>query len=223
MDDKKLLLIDTEGPLRRALAEQLNGFGYTVAQTGSGDDARDQAGQHDLLMVAGVPQGVDPLALCDAWCNAGAAILILTDTAETAETLKAAGALTLAKPIRLADLSRLLKDALRSTAAPDFAIGVLRFHPPTRELAGGAAKPIRLTEKEAAILAYLHRSGDRAVPRDELLAQIWGYADAIATHTLETHIYRLRRKLAGDGTVPVPQLISDGIGYRLIVPDAAAS
>jgi DNA-binding response OmpR family regulator len=163
------------------------------------------------------------LALCDAWCNAGAAILILTaadEPAEITEAVKAAGALTLTKPIRLADLGRILRDALRTTAAPDFAMGELHFHPATRELIGGGAKPIRLTEKEAAILGYLHHAGDRAVPRDELLAQIWGYADAIATHTLETHIYRLRRKLIGDGASAAPQLVSDGSGYRLALPGA---
>ncbi len=220
MDTKTLLLIDADGPLRRALAEQLGGFGYVVTQTESGDEALTQAGQFDLLVMAGAPGSADPLALCDAWCNAGAGILVLTEDTGAAETLKAAGALTLVKPIRLADLSRLLKDTFRSITAPDFTVGLLHFHPPTRELAGGA-KPIRLTEKEAAILAYLHRAGDRAVPRDELLAQIWGYADAIATHTLETHIYRLRRKLAGDGSAEMPALISDGTGYRIVIPGAA--
>lgn len=218
MDDKKLLLIDGDGPLRRALAEQLTGFGYSVAQTASADDALSQAGQHDLLVVASALAGVDPLALCDAWCTAGAAILVLTENDTAAEALKEAGALTLVKPVRLADLSRVVKDALRGVATPEFTIGPLRFDPPTRELSGAGVKPIRLTEKEAAILGYLHRSNDRSVPRDELLQQIWGYADAIATHTLETHIYRLRRKLAGDGTVPMPQLVSDGAGYRLTLP-----
>ncbi len=221
MDEKRLLLIDGDGPLRRALAEQLMGFGYAVTQTGSGDDALVQAGQHDMLVMAGTPPGADPLALCDAWCNAGAAILVLTEDAASAEAIKEAGALTLAKPIRLADLARILKEALRATGAPEFAVGAWRFHPATRELAGDSGKPVRLTEKEAAILAYLHRAGGRAVPRDELLAQIWGYADAIATHTLETHIYRLRRKLAGTGDTALPQLISDGTGYRLSAPGAA--
>jgi DNA-binding response OmpR family regulator len=199
VDEKKLLLIDNDGPLRQALAEQMTGFGYAVAQTASGADAFAEAGLHDLLVVAGAPAGTDALALCDAWCNAGAAILVLTDDATPAEALREAGALTLAKPIRLADLARVLRDALRATGAPAFEVGALRFQPATRELAGGGGKPVRLTEKEAAILAYLHKSGPRAVARDELLAQIWGYADAIATHTLETHIYRLRRKLAGSG------------------------
>ncbi|HEY1722626.1 MAG TPA: response regulator transcription factor [Magnetospirillaceae bacterium] len=218
MDEKRLLLVDQDGPLRRTLAAHLGGFGYVVAQTASGGEALAQAGQHDLLVVASAPADADALSLCDAWCNAGAAILVLTEDGDVAEPLNTAGALTLAKPVRLADLSRLVKDALRPAAAPEFVIGPLRFHPPTRELAGDGLKPIRLTEKEAAILAYLHRSNDRAVPRDELLQQIWGYADAIATHTLETHIYRLRRKLAENGPAPMPQLISDGTGYRLNEP-----
>jgi DNA-binding response OmpR family regulator len=95
--------------------------------------------------------------------------------------------------------------------------GGLRFQPVTRELAGGPGEPVRLTEKEAAILAYLHGAADRSVPRDELLAQVLGYSDETATHTLETHIYRLRRKfaaVAADG----PTVVSEAGGYRLAVP-----
>jgi DNA-binding response OmpR family regulator len=220
VDGKRLLLLGQDGPLRRALAEQLGGGDGLLRQTASGAQALAEAGDHDLLVLAGTVADADPLALCDAWCTAGAAILALAEDPAAAERLSAAGAIAMVKPVRLADLARAVRDALRETAAPDMEIGGLRFHPPTRELAGPGIKATRLTEKEAAILAYLQRGAGRAVPRDELLAQIWGYADAIATHTLETHIYRLRRKLAGDGSAPVPQLVSDGAGYRLIVPEA---
>jgi hypothetical protein len=60
---------------------------------------------------------------------------------------------------------------------------------------GEPDRRIRLTEKEAAILLYLHRAAGRAVPRQELLDEVWGYSRAVATHTLETHVYRLRRKI----------------------------
>jgi DNA-binding response OmpR family regulator len=73
---------------------------------------------------------------------------------------------------------------------------------------------IRLTEKEAAILAFLHRMGERAVPRQELLTEVWGYHPEVTTHTLETHIYRLRRKIEAD-PAKASLLITEAGGYRL--------
>ena len=59
-------------------------------------------------------------------------------------------------------------------------------------------KKIRLTEKETSILKYLYRAGDRPVGRDTLLGEVWGYNAGVTTHTLETHIYRLRQKIERD-------------------------
>ena len=74
-------------------------------------------------------------------------------------------------------------------------------------------KKIRLTEKETNILKHLHRSG-QTVPRETLLHEVWGYNPAVTTHTLETHIYRLRQKIEKDPTNAVI-LITDRGGYRL--------
>ena len=99
------------------------------------------------------------------------------------------------------------------------AFGSLRLDPATRELAasgGAASRRVRLTEKEAAILAYLVHAEGRTVPREELLAEVWGYDAGVATHTLETHVYRLRRKIAAGGAgADAPQLIGEASGYRL--------
>ena len=76
---------------------------------------------------------------------------------------------------------------------------------------------MKLTEKETAILAFLHRTRQRAVPRQELLREVWGYNPAVTTHTLETHVYRLRRKIE---EIPAKArlLITEPGGYRL-APD----
>jgi DNA-binding response OmpR family regulator len=74
---------------------------------------------------------------------------------------------------------------------------------------------IRLTEKEAAILKFLYRAGARAVARQVLLNEVWGYNAGVSTHTLETHIYRLRQKIEPDPT-NVRLLITEGGGYRLV-------
>jgi DNA-binding response OmpR family regulator len=73
---------------------------------------------------------------------------------------------------------------------------------------------IRLTEKEAAILKFLYRAGTRAVARQVLLNEVWGYNAAVTTHTLETHIYRLRQKIEPD-PANARLLVTEGGGYRL--------
>jgi DNA-binding response OmpR family regulator len=123
----------------------------------------------------------------------------------------------LAKPVRVPELlSRLHALLAVFEASPGAAIALsgYAFHPVAKLLEGKGGARIRLTEKEAAILLYLHRAGGRAVPRAELLGEVWGYSSAVTTHTLETHVYRLRRKIEPD-----PQqarlLVTEEGGYRL--------
>ena len=73
---------------------------------------------------------------------------------------------------------------------------------------------VRLTEKETNILKYLYRAGGKAVAREELLAEVWGYNAAVTTHTLETHVYRLRQKIEPD-PANARILITEAGGYRL--------
>ena len=73
---------------------------------------------------------------------------------------------------------------------------------------------VRLTEKETAILKYLCRTGNRVVPRDVLLSEVWGYNAGVTTHTLETHIYRLRQKIETDPS-NAQLLVTEPGGYRL--------
>lgn len=74
---------------------------------------------------------------------------------------------------------------------------------------------VRLTEKERDILLRLHAAQSAVVDRDTLLGDIWGYGSNIETHTLETHIYRLRRKIESDPAQPLLLTTEEGKGYRL--------
>lgn len=78
---------------------------------------------------------------------------------------------------------------------------------------GQGDAPIRLTEKETDLIWYLKEKG-APVSRAELLTQIWGYADDTETHTIETHIYRLRQKIEADPSAP-KILMTDEQGYTL--------
>ena len=74
---------------------------------------------------------------------------------------------------------------------------------------------VRLTEKETSILKYLFRAGEKAVSRDVLLNEVWGYNAGVTTHTLETHIYRLRQKIEADPS-SAEILVTEPGGYRLV-------
>jgi DNA-binding response OmpR family regulator len=124
------------------------------------------------------------------------------------------------KPVRLGELVTRLNAVLSSfEASPEasIALGQYDFHPTSRLVLTPSGARIRLTEKEAAILLYLHRAGGRPVPRAELLGEVWGYSSAVATHTLETHIYRLRRKIEQAPEV-ARLLVTEEGGYRLEEP-----
>jgi DNA-binding response OmpR family regulator len=96
-----------------------------------------------------------------------------------------------------------------------FPIGPYTFRPSAKMLVNPEAnRKIHLTEKETAILKYLYRVGDRPVPREVLLDEVWGYNAGVTTHTLETHIYRLRQKIEADPSGP-RLLLTEGGGYRL--------
>ncbi|MBB4265442.1 winged helix-turn-helix domain-containing protein [Roseospira visakhapatnamensis] len=135
-----------------------------------------------------------------------------------------AGVTRTARPARLSTLVALLRAALAppvdGTAAPadGFDLGPYACAPRARTLTDrhtGAV--LALTEKEAAILACLW-GADGPVSRDDLLARVWGYGDSIDTHTLETHIHRLRRKIEPDPRQPALLITdTDGGGYRLAV------
>jgi DNA-binding response OmpR family regulator len=73
---------------------------------------------------------------------------------------------------------------------------------------------VRLTEKETNILKYLYRAGSKPVSREELLTEVWGYNAGVTTHTLETHVYRLRQKIEPDPAM-AKILITEMGGYRL--------
>ncbi|MCR6629453.1 MAG: response regulator transcription factor [Magnetospirillum sp.] len=125
--------------------------------------------------------------------------------------------LALAKPVRLGPLLARVEDALRTAPAAAVMLGPWRFHAAARLLEDAHGGKVRLTDKEAAILEHLHRAGG-VVARETLLAEVWGYSEAVTTHTLETHIYRLRRKIEAD-PANAALLITEPGGYRLVKAD----
>ena len=110
-----------------------------------------------------------------------------------------------------------IRAQLRSHEASEdamFRVGPYEFRPSAKLLVDEKGKKIRLTEKETNILKYLYRAGEKAVSREELLAEVWGYNAGVTTHTLETHVYRLRQKIEPEpGSAKL--LLTEAGGYRL--------
>lgn len=217
---KSILLVNADGLLRRSLAEQLVSHGFHVFEADSADAAFIRLATDEMNIVVADRQLPDMAAIpfCEELRRRDIAcpIVFLGPTIEETSSFKAVGAnACLAKPFRFANLLHLVETQLREqTSDVAMQFGCYRFHPVARLMVDEAGRRVRLTEKETAIIAYLHRAGTRVVPRDELLGEVWGYSNAASTHTVETHIYRLRRKLeAGFGAGPI--LCTENGGYRL--------
>ncbi len=117
------------------------------------------------------------------------------------------------KPLRLGALIQKIHAVLEASPISDIQIGPYRLNPAQRLMELDNQHPIHLTEKETALLQFLAKQTD-PVPREVILAEVWGYQDGIDTRTLETHIYQLRRKIDPENTEK-SFLISDQGGYRL--------
>jgi DNA-binding response OmpR family regulator len=122
------------------------------------------------------------------------------------------------KPFRFAVLLARIRAQLRQHETSEdavFTIGPYTFRPSSKLLLNPKGSKVRLTEKETSILRYLYRAGQRPVSREMLLREVWGYNSGVTTHTLETHIYRLRQKIEKDAAAPAI-LVTEVGGYKLV-------
>lgn len=222
---KRVLLVDDDAMLRESLAEQLeHDDGFAPVQAGSCGEARRLANEgiyEFMILDAGLPDG-DGRALCREFRNQGITCPIILLTArdsdsDVIEGLQSGANDHVAKPFRFAVLAARIHAHLRSHEQSEeavYRIGPYTFRPSAKLLLDPKGKKIRLTEKETNILKHLHRSGT-TVARETLLHEVWGYNPAVTTHTLETHIYRLRQKIeANPGAAQI--LVTESGGYRLV-------
>ncbi len=224
---RKILLVDDDAALRHSLCEQLQlheEFQTGVAETGGKALEMARADYYDaVLLDVGLPD-MDGREVCRLLRRNGfkSPIIMLTGADTDADTILAldAGANDyVTKPFRLSVLLARLRAQLRQHQQSEdavFTIGPYSFRPSAKLLLeAGSNKKVRLTEKEAAILKYLYRAGEKVVGRETLLNEVWGYNAGVTTHTLETHVYRLRQKIEADPSKAVI-LITEPGGYRLV-------
>jgi DNA-binding response OmpR family regulator len=225
---RPILIVDDDDALRATLAEQLGLDGeFAPAEAAGAAEAErmltSEESRYDAVILdIGLPDG-DGRELCAKLRRAGLRMPIIMLTGADAEAdivrgLDSGANDYIAKPFRVNELMARLRAQLRvfdNSEDAVFTVGPYVFRPSAKLLMEPTRnRKIRLTEKEAAILKYLYRAGGRPVGRQILLNEVWGYNSAVTTHTLETHIYRLRQKIEPDPS-NARLLLTEGGGYRL--------
>jgi DNA-binding response OmpR family regulator len=223
---KKILLVDDEEDLRDALAEQLLITGeFLIEQANSARETLEQIGRQDfdiIILDIGLPD-TDGRELCRIMRkqNVKCPIIMLTGQDSDADTILGldAGANDyVTKPFKFPVLLARIRSQLRQfeqTEDANFLLGAYIFKPAQKFLLKDDGRKIRLTEKETNILKYLLRAENATVQREVLLHEVWGYNAGVTTHTLETHIYRLRQKIELDPS-QAKLLVTESGGYKIV-------
>jgi DNA-binding response OmpR family regulator len=204
---KKIIIVDDDDMLRETLREQFSLHDeFEVAETATaGDGIKTVKADHADLVILDVNlPDMDGREACKLMRRGGykGPVIMLTAQSSEADTILGldSGANDyVTKPFRYAV----------------FKVGPYTFKPAAKLLVREDNRKVRLTEKETAIIKFLLRSGEQIVSRDVLLQDVWGYNAGVTTHTLETHVYRLRQKIERDPS-HAEILVTEGGGYKLI-------
>ncbi len=222
----RLLVVDDDQDLRETLAEQLGlyeEFQISSAETAGQAMSEVRTNRIDLaIMDVGLPD-MDGREAVKQMRRSGfrSPLIMLTAQASDADRvlgLEAGANDYVTKPFKFAVLLARIRAQLRQYEASEdaiFQIGPYTFRPGSKLLTSEKGSKLKLTEKETAILRYLYRAGQKVVGRDTLLQEVWGYNSNVTTHTLETHIYRLRQKIENDPS-SARILVTEPGGYKLM-------
>ncbi len=224
--ERKILIVDDDELLREMLGEQFSlhdEFDVQAVENATQGIKALKEGHYDLVLLDVDMPDMDGREACKIMRRNGYSGPIIMLTGEDSESatilgLDAGANDYVTKPFRFAVLLARIRAHLRQHEQSEdavFRIGPYTFKPAAKMLVTEDGRKIRLTEKESAILRYLYRAGEKVVSRDTLLHEVWGYNAGVTTHTLETHIYRLRRKIE-----PSPSqaelLVTESGGYKLV-------
>jgi DNA-binding response OmpR family regulator len=221
---KTLLIVDDDQDLRGAIAEQLQAENFQTVEAATAGEgvrmARDE--KPDLILLDVDLPDMDGREALRRMRQDGVAtpVIMLTAAAtdeDAVQGLDSGANDYVTKPYKFAVLLARIRAQLRDYEHSEgaiFRLGAYEFRPAAKLLVDEKGRKIRLTEKETNILKYLYRAGEKAVSREELLAEVWGYNAGVTTHTLETHVYRLRQKIEPD-PANARLLLTEQGGYKL--------
>lgn len=224
--ERKILIVDDDDDLRESLGEQFSlhdEFSALTAETAARGIEVATSEHVDLIILdVGLPD-MDGREVCKKLRKGGykSPVIMLTGQDSDADMilgLESGANDYVTKPFRFAVLLARVRAQLRQHEQSEdavFSIGHYTFRPATKLLVDEQGSKVRLTEKETSILKYLYRAGEKVVTRDVLLHEVWGYNAGVTTHTLETHIYRLRQKIERDPS-NAELLLTEMGGYKLM-------
>jgi DNA-binding response OmpR family regulator len=222
---KTILIIDDDDDLRGLLREQLElQSEFAAIEAPSARDGLSLAAERrpDLILLDVDLPDINGREVCRLLRDQGNTAPVIMLTAADSEDatilgLESGASDYITKPFRFTLLLARIRAQIRAHEQSDdivLKVGPYEFRPAGRLLVDAKGRKLRLTDKEANILKYLYRAGDKPVTREELLTEVWGYNAGVTTHTLETHVYRLRQKIetqSGQSKL----LITEAGGYRL--------
>jgi DNA-binding response OmpR family regulator len=223
---KKILIVDDDDLLRETLQDQFSlhdEFSVTDVPNAAAGVKAAKSDQADLILLDVNLPDMDGREACKQIRRGGfkGPIIMLTAQGSDSDTILGldSGANDyVTKPFKFAVLLARIRAHMRQHEHSEdaiFKVGPYTFKPANKMLIRDDNKKIRLTEKETAIIKFLYRAGEQVVSRDVLLHDVWGYNAGVTTHTLETHIYRLRQKIERDpGHAEI--LVTEAGGYKLV-------
>ena len=212
MAARPILIVEDDDALRQVLADQMSSSGmFQSVEAATISEAEQHLGANEarfdsIILDLNLPDG-DGRDFCARLRRQGhrMPVIMLTGAAEEADVVSGldSGANDyIAKPFRASELLARLNAQLRQfdiSESAVFTIGPYTFRPAAKLLFQQEKKQrIRLTAKEVDILKFLYRHAKQVVSRQVLLDEVWGYNAGVTTHTLETHVYRLRQKIEAD-------------------------
>ncbi len=218
----RILVADDDDLFRSVLLEQLKLEGVKeIKEAATVSDLINQIDifAPDLVLLDARLSDGDGFKICEHLRQLAfnKPILMLTnqdDKSHIAKSLKAGANDCIAKPVRISELLGRVKAQLRQCRAFDgvrLSVGHIDFLPANKSLQDNQSfKTITLTEKEASILKKLFQTWPNDVTKERLLIEVWGIQPDISTHTLETHIYRIRQKLSSLSVNPIIQTTERG-------------
>jgi DNA-binding response OmpR family regulator len=223
---RRIFLVDDDADLRKTLMDQLTHYReFELIDAGTAGEALSKVRDlHvDLMLLdVGLPDmdGREAVKILRRDGFKSPIILLTGHDSDSDEILGLESGANdyVTKPFRFSVLLARIRAALRQHDQSEdvvFTIGPYSFQPAAKLLEAADGGKVRLTDKETSILKYLYRQGPKTITRDVLLKEVWGYNNRVTTHTLETHIYRLRQKIERDPS-NARLLVTEEGGYRLV-------
>ncbi|RUT30137.1 response regulator transcription factor [Arsenicitalea aurantiaca] len=226
MNKRRLFLVDDDVELRKTLVDQLEQYReFDIIEAGTAQDAigKVREAHVDLMILdVGLPDmdGREAVKLLRREGFKSPILMLTGHDSDSDEILGLESGANdyVTKPFRFSVLLARIRAALRQHDQSEdvvFTIGPYSFQPSAKLLEASDGGKVRLTDKETSILKFLYRQGPKTITRDVLLKEVWGYNNRVTTHTLETHIYRLRQKIERDPS-NARLLVTEEGGYRLV-------